>query len=74
MRRLLTAAPLQRSMQVAAYAYRDYLDGCDASAYLGAEAQAEHFRQEVWRWGNEVKPWNFRRKEKKCTRDHNTMI
>ena len=44
-----------------AYAYRDYLSGCDANAYLGAEAQAERARQGVWRWGNEVKPWDFRK-------------
>ena len=44
-----------------AYAYRQYLSGCDESAYLGAEAQAERGRQGVWRWGNEVKPWDFRK-------------
>ena len=44
-----------------AYAYRDYLSGCDANAYLGAEAQAERARQGVWRWGNEAKPWDFRK-------------
>ena len=43
-----------------AYAYRQYLSGCDENAYLGAEAQAERGRQGVWRWGNEVKPWDFR--------------
>lgn len=48
----------------AAYAYRQYLSGCDGSAYLGAEDQAEHYRQGVWRWGNEVKPWDFRRTSK----------
>jgi micrococcal nuclease len=45
----------------AAYAYRQYLSGCDENAYLGAEAQAERGRQGVWRWGNEVKPWDFRK-------------
>ena len=44
-----------------AYAYRQYLSGCDENAYLGAEAQAERGRQGVWRWGNEVKPWDFRK-------------
>ena len=44
-----------------AYAYREYLSGCDENAYLGAEAQAERSRQGVWRWGNEVKPWDFRK-------------
>ena len=44
-----------------AYAYRQYLSGCDKNAYLGAEDQAERYRQGVWRWGNEVKPWDFRK-------------
>jgi endonuclease YncB( thermonuclease family) len=44
-----------------AYAYRDYLGGCDTNAYLDAEGQAERYRQGVWRWGNEVKPWDFRK-------------
>jgi micrococcal nuclease len=44
-----------------AYAYRQYLSGCDENAYLGAEGQAERYRQGVWRWGNEVKPWEFRK-------------
>ena len=45
-----------------AYAYRQYLSGCDeTNAYLGAGAQAERGRQGVWRWGSEVKPWDFRK-------------
>jgi len=47
-----------------AYAYRDYLSGCDANAYLDAESQAERSRQGVWRWGNEVKPWDFRKQQR----------
>ena len=47
-----------------AFAYRDYLSGCDANAYLDAEAQAERYRQGVWRWGNEVKPWDFRKQQR----------
>ena len=47
-----------------AYAYRDYLGGCDANAYLDAEAQAERYRQGVWRWGNELKPWDFRKQQR----------
>lgn len=47
-----------------AYAYRDYLGGCDANAYLDAEAQAERYRQGVWRWGNELKPWDFRNQQR----------
>ena len=48
----------------AAYAYREYLSGCDEGAYLGAEGQAERARWGVWRWGNEVKPWDFRRNQR----------
>ncbi len=44
-----------------AYAYRQYLSGCDEKAFLEAEAQAERYRQGVWRWGNKVKPWDFRK-------------
>ncbi len=32
-----------------AYAYRQYLSGCDENAYLGAEGQAERYRQGIWR-------------------------
>jgi endonuclease YncB( thermonuclease family) len=51
-----------------AYAYREYLSGCDANAYLGAESQAERFRQGVWRWGKEVKPWDFRKQRKETSK------
>lgn len=45
----------------AAFGYRDYLKGCDASAYLAAEQQAAQTRQGVWRWGDTVqRPWDFR--------------
>lgn len=44
-----------------AYAYRQYLSGCDENAFLEAEAQAERNRQGVWRWGSEIKPWDFRK-------------
>ncbi len=47
-----------------AYAYRHYLRGCDANAYLDAESQAERSRQGVWRWGNEMKPWDFRKQQR----------
>lgn len=46
--------------QGVAYVYRECLSGCDKNAYLSAEAQTQWFRQEVWRWGNEVKPWDLR--------------
>lgn len=45
-----------------AYVYWQYLSGCDANdAYLKAESEAQRSRQGVWRSGNEVKPWDFRR-------------
>lgn len=45
-----------------AYAYRQYLSGCDRAASLKAENQAEQQRLGVWRWdGTEVKPWDFRK-------------
>ena len=44
-----------------AYVYRQYLSGCNANAYLKAEGEAQRSRQGVWRSGNEVKPWDFRR-------------
>jgi micrococcal nuclease len=47
-----------------AYAYRDYLDGCDAETYLNAESQAERTRQGVWRWGEAQRPWDFRRESR----------
>jgi micrococcal nuclease len=47
---------LEMVRQGMAYAYRDYLDGCDANAYLEAESLSEPYGQIVWRSGNEVKP------------------
>jgi endonuclease YncB( thermonuclease family) len=44
-----------------AYAYRKYLGGCNADAYLNAEQQAQQQRQGVWRYGDQVRPWDFRR-------------
>ena len=44
-----------------AYVYRQYMSGCNANAYLSAENEAQRYRQGVWRRGNEVKPWDFRR-------------
>ena len=59
--RLMGGVKLEMVRLGMAYAYRQYLSGCDENAYLGAEAQAERGRQGVWRWGNEVKPWDFRK-------------
>jgi micrococcal nuclease len=44
-----------------AYAYRQYLGGCNADVYLNAEAQALQQRQGVWWYGDQVRPWDFRR-------------
>ena len=49
----------------AVYVYRRYLNGCDRSTYLQAEADAERRRLGVWRWGNEERPWDFRRSRRK---------
>lgn len=46
----------------AAFAYRDYLKGCDGPAYLRAEQQAETYRRGVWQApGGGQRPWDFRR-------------
>ena len=45
-----------------AFAYRQYLSGCDQAAYLGAEASAQRQRLGVWAVpGGIERPWNFRR-------------
>lgn len=46
-----------------AYAYRDYLAGCDAGAYLDAEHHAQMRRLGVWRYGGVQRPWDFRRQK-----------
>ena len=45
-----------------AFVYHQYLDGCDAAAYIKAEEQAQRARLGVWRWNNVEKPWEFRRR------------
>lgn len=45
-----------------AFAYRKYLQGCNASAYLGAESAAQRQRRGVWAVpGGITRPWDFRR-------------
>jgi endonuclease YncB( thermonuclease family) len=45
-----------------AFAYRQYLSGCDAKAYLEAEARASRARQGVWQVKDGItRPWDFRR-------------
>jgi endonuclease YncB( thermonuclease family) len=45
-----------------AFAYRQYLSGCDAKAYLEAEERASSARLGVWQVkGGITRPWDFRR-------------
>jgi endonuclease YncB( thermonuclease family) len=45
-----------------AFAYRQYLRGCDAKAYLEAEERASRARLGVWQVpGGITRPWYFRR-------------
>jgi endonuclease YncB( thermonuclease family) len=45
-----------------AFAYRQYLSGCDAKAYLEAEERASRARIGVWQMpGGITRPWDFRR-------------
>ena len=45
-----------------AFAYRQYLRGCDAKAYLEAEERASRARLGVWQVpGGITRPWDFRR-------------
>ncbi|MFN9644801.1 MAG: thermonuclease family protein [Cyanobacteriota bacterium] len=44
-----------------AFAYRRYLSGCDAKAYLEAEYRASRHRYGVWQQeGGITRPWDFR--------------
>ena len=45
-----------------AFAYRQYLSGCDAKEYLDAEYRASRRRYVVWQLkGGITRPWDFRR-------------
>jgi endonuclease YncB( thermonuclease family) len=45
-----------------AFAYRQYLGGCDAKEYLDAEFRASRHRYGVWQVpGGITRPWDFRR-------------
>jgi endonuclease YncB( thermonuclease family) len=45
-----------------AFAYRQYLRGCDAKGFLGAEERASRARLGVWQVpGGITRPWDFRR-------------
>ena len=45
-----------------AFAYRQYLGGCEAKEYLDAEYRASRHRYGVWQVeGGITRPWDFRR-------------
>jgi hypothetical protein len=45
-----------------AFAYRQYLGGCDATEYLDGEFRASRRRYGVWQVeGGITRPWDFRR-------------
>jgi endonuclease YncB( thermonuclease family) len=45
-----------------AFAYRQYLRGCDAKEYLDAEDRASRRRYGIWQVeGGITRPWDFRR-------------
>ncbi len=44
-----------------AWAYRQYLQGPYASTYSGLEERARHRHLGLWRQGNPLPPWEFRR-------------
>ena len=45
-----------------AFAYRQYLGGCNAKGYLDAEVRASRHRYGVWQVeGGITRPWDFRR-------------
>ena len=46
-----------------AFAYRQYLGGCDAKEYLDAEFRASRHRYGIWQvTGGITRPWDFRRR------------
>ena len=51
-----------------AFAYRQYLSGCDAREYLEAEFRASRRRHGVWQVpGGITRPWDFRRSPRRRT-------
>jgi hypothetical protein len=53
---------LQMVRRGQAFAYRQYLSGCDAKEYLDAEYRASRRRYGVWQVeGGITRPWDFRR-------------
>jgi endonuclease YncB( thermonuclease family) len=51
-----------------AFAYRQYLGGCDAMEYLDAEFRASQHRYGVWQvTGGITRPWDFRRRHRSAS-------
>ena len=51
-----------------AFAYRQYLSGCDAKEYLDAEFRASRHRYGVWQApGGITRPWDFRRRRRSAS-------
>ena len=51
-----------------AFAYRQYLGGCDAKEYLDAEFRASRHRYGVWQvQGGITRPWDFRRRRRSAS-------
>ena len=51
-----------------AFAYRQYLGGCDAKEYLDAEFRASRHRYGVWQApGGITRPWDFRRRRRSAS-------
>ena len=51
-----------------AFAYRQYLGGCDAKEYLDAEFRASRHRYGVWKApGGITRPWDFRRRRRSAS-------
>ena len=51
-----------------AFAYRQYLGGCDAQEYLDAEHRASRRRYGVWQVGGGItRPWDFRRRRRSAS-------
>jgi endonuclease YncB( thermonuclease family) len=58
-----------------AFAYRQYLRGCNAREYLDAEARASKRRLGVWQVpGGITRPWDFRRGRRSATNPQSSTI
>ena len=58
-----------------AFAYRQYLRGCNSNEYLDAEVRASRRRFGVWQVrGGIIRPWNFRRGRRSASIPDDTTI